>query len=357
MLINIILFVFLLSVIVLIHEFGHFISAKLFNVYVQEFSIGMGPKIFSKKGKETEYSIRALPIGGFVAMAGDDSNETIETQVDTTNIPHERCLDNIHPIKRIIVMSAGIIMNFVLAIVIVSMIYLSFGQISVAGKPIVEDVYEDYPAYGLIEKGDYISSIEFANGYKISPKDFDELSTFMATYDGVGEVTFTLIRDNQELSVKLTPVFDEELSSYMIGIRTPEREIVKVNFFNSFKYGFDYLVNITKITLIALLGLFRGVGFDNLSGPVGVYQATSQAISMGFITYLNLMAVLSVNIGLMNALPLPILDGGRILLLIIEKIIHRPISKKVQSLIMSFSAALLVVLVLLVTFKDILKLL
>ena len=115
MLKTIILFILLLSVIIIIHEFGHFIAAKLFNVYVQEFSIGMGPKLFSRKGKETEYSLRALPIGGFVAMAGDSSDEKIETQVDTTNIPKERCLDSIHPLKRIIIMAAGIIMNFVLA--------------------------------------------------------------------------------------------------------------------------------------------------------------------------------------------------------------------------------------------------
>lgn len=356
MLLNIILFVLLLSVIVLIHEFGHFITAKLFNVYVQEFSIGMGPKVFSKKGKETEYSIRALPIGGFVAMAGDESNESVETQVDTTNIPKDRCLNNIHPLKRVVVMSAGIIMNFVLAIVIVSMVYLSFGQISVAGKPVVEDVLENYPAYGKIEKGDYIKEIEFTNGYKISPRDFDEISTFLAAYDGVGEITFTIDRNGENVMVVLTPVYNEEMSSYMVGIQSAHRELVKINFFNSFKYGFDYLINITKITLVALLGLFRGVGFENLGGPVAVYQVTSQAVSMGLITYLNLMAILSVNIGLMNALPLPILDGGRIVLLIIESIIKRPISKKVQNFIMSLSAALLILLVILITFKDIMKL-
>lgn len=357
MLLNIILFVLLLSVIVLIHEFGHFITAKLFNVYVQEFSIGMGPKIFAIKGKETQYTLRALPIGGFVAMAGDESNEAVETQVDTTAIPHDRCLNNIHPLKRTIVMAAGIIMNFVLAIFIISMIYLSFGQISVAAKPVVEEVYENYPAYGKIEKGDYIKSIEFTNGYKISPKDFDEFSTFMSTYDGVGDVTFTIERNGELIEVDLKPVFDQEMSSYVIGIQTPKREVVKLNFFNSFKYGFDYLVNITKITLVALLGLFRGVGFNNLSGPVGVYQVTSQAISMGFITYMNLMAILSMNIGLMNAIPLPILDGGRILLLLIESIIRKPISKKVQNLIMSLSAALLILLVIFITYKDIMKLL
>ena len=116
-------------------------------------------------------------------------------------------------------------------------------------------------------------------------------------------------------------------------------------------------MNITKITLVALLGLFRGVGFNNLSGPVGVYQVTSQAISMGFITYMNLMAILSMNIGLMNAIPLPILDGGRILLLLIESIIRKPISKKVQNLIMSLSAALLILLVIFITYIDIMKLL
>lgn len=357
MLKTIILFILLLSVIIIIHEFGHFIAAKLFNVYVQEFSIGMGPKLFSRKGKETEYSLRALPIGGFVAMAGDSSDENIETQVDTTNIPKERCLDSIHPLKRIIIMAAGIIMNFVLAIFLVSMIYLSFGQISAAPKPIIDQVNEGYPAYDAgLKAGDYITHIEFENGYAISPNDFDELTTFMSTYDGKGEVTFTVNRDGENIELSLTPVYDEESQRYLIGIMTPEREIVNINFFNCFKYGFNYLVNVTKITLVALFGIFRGVGLDNLSGPIGVYQATSQAVEMGALTYINLMAVLSVNIGLMNALPLPILDGGRIVIVLIETIIRRPISKKVQEAIMSASSILLFILVLFVTFKDIIKL-
>ena len=178
----------------------------------------------------------------------------------------------------------------------------------------------------------------------------------MSTYDGKGEVTFTVNRDGENIELSLTPVYDEESQRYLIGIMTPEREIVNINFFNCFKYGFNYLVNVTKITLVALFGIFRGVGLDNLSGPIGVYQATSQAVEMGALTYINLMAVLSVNIGLMNALPLPILDGGRIVIVLLETIIRRPISKKVQEAIMSASSILLFILVIFVTFKDIIKL-
>lgn len=350
---TLLLFILLLSLIVVVHEFGHFITAKLFNVYVQEFSLGMGPKLWSKKGKETEYCLRALPIGGFVAIAGDNSDSKIETQVDTTNIPKERCLDGIHPIKRIIIMMAGIIMNMFLAIFIVSMIYLSFGNVIDSGKPIAEVVQEGYPAYEAgMKDGDLIKRITLKNGYSISPNNYEEYNTFMLVYDGKDPITFTVDRDGEKIDLEIMPNYDEETGRYLIGIYMPERTVVETNIFNCWKYGFKYLINIVKITLVSIAGLFRGVGVESLSGPVGVYEATEEAIQVDFTTYLCLIAILSINIGLVNALPLPILDGGRIVFVIYEWITKKKISKKFEGMAMQISAIVLIGLVVLVTLKD-----
>lgn len=354
---TILLFIIMLSVIIIIHEGGHFIAAKAFNVYCHEFSIGMGPKIFSKKGKETIYSIRALPFGGYVAMAGEkDENPGGENYSDE-NIPKERTLSGVHPVKRIIIMASGIIMNFVLALVLVSMLFLNAGQAAVSPDARIAKVETDYPAYKAgIKVDDLITGASFDNGYKIAPKSFTELSDFLSLYDGNGNVHLTIERNGEELNINVKPVYDETSASYRIGISSYEYKSVDVNFFNCWKHGFDYLVEMTKLILMTLLGLFRGVGLDNLSGPVGVYQVTKEAVNYGYETYINLIAVISLNVGLFNALPLPVFDGGRILLTVIEMVRGKPLNKEVENKIMIISTMVLFAFVILVTFKDIFNL-
>lgn len=347
----------MLVAILTIHEFGHFVAAKAFGVYCYEFSIGMGPKLFERKGKETKFCIRALPIGGYVAMAGDDdSNPDIEKP--EIEIPKERTLPGIAPLKRIVVMAAGVIMNFVLAIVIVSIIFLSNGVTTEAPKPVIDKITEGMPAQKAgLEKGDLIKKAYLENGYSISPKSFEELSTFLSLYDGKGNITFEVQRDEENLIIRMKPVFDETEQRYLVGIQSPGYEVVEVNGSNFLKYTFDYIGEILKFTVMTLIGLFRGVGLNNVSGPIGIYQVTEEAVSYGISSYLSLIALISINVAAFNLVPLPIFDGGRILLTIIEMVIGRPLNRKAETAIMTASLAVILMLVIYTTFNDIIKVL
>lgn len=356
LLLTIILFIVLLSVIVIIHELGHLIAAKAFGVYCQEFSIGMGPKLFSKKGKETEFSIRALPFGGFVAMAGDTDND-LETKVDTANIPKERTLPGIAKYKRIIIMLAGIIMNVVLALVICSLIILYNGSYAKSPAAVVGDVMADSPAERAgLKSGDKIVEARFDElNISSRPSDFEDFIAFTTGHD---DDTLTIVyeRDGKTNEVSLKKEYVQEVGEEQYGIYATASEVADVNIINCWYYGFDYLAFATRTIFMALGQLFVGQGLENLSGPVGVFEVTSQAVDQGFESYLLLVALISLNVGIFNALPLPILDGGRVLILLIEAVIRRPLSEKAINALMYVSLFVILGLFVFVTFQDILRL-
>lgn len=356
---TIILFILMLTAIISIHEFGHFITAKLFGVYVFEYSIGMGKKLFSRKGKETVFSIRLLPIGGYCSMAGDNDNEieaNPEIDVDIKDIPFNRTLLGIAKWKKIIILLAGVFMNFVLALIITSMIFLSNGKYVQSPKPIINEVYVNYPAANAgILKDDEVIKIELENGYSIKPTTFNDVSTLLSAYES-GDITFTINRNNEIKEIKVTPIYNEDEGRYIVGITSYEGEIIDINFFNSFKFGFLYLISMAKLIWTTLIGLFRGVGLNNLSGPIGIYNATSEAVSYGFKNYLLLAGILSLNVGIFNLIPIPALDGGRVVLTIIEALIRKPIPKKVESVIMTISVLIFVLIMVFATGNDIFRL-
>lgn len=356
---TIILFVILLSTIVSIHELGHLIAAKIFGVYCKEYAIGMGPKIYSHQFKETEFSIRALPLGGFVAMAGDNEN-SLETKVDTTNIPIERTLPGISKWKRIIIMLAGIFMNFVLAIVIYSLIILGNGQYSKDSKPAIEAIVADSPASNSsLQAGDIITKIEFDNGALLSPKSYTEITVFTSTYyDGVGPWHISVTRNNKKEIIDVIPNYNDLEQRYIIGIqfKNEPTDIVDINILNCFVYGFDYAFLMLRIIFTSLVSLFKGIGLDQLSGPVGIYQTVETVADYGAVYYLQLIAMISINVGAFNALPLPIFDGGRVLLTLIEVVIGKPLSKDAEELVMKISMAVLLTLFIYVSFNDVIKL-
>ena len=351
---TLIYFILLLSIIVIIHEFGHLLAAKAFNVYCQEFSVGMGPEIYRHKGKETDFVLRLLPLGGFVAMAGDNDN-ALETDVDETDIPFERTLKGISPIKRIIVMLAGVFNNFLLGLLIISMILLANGSYQKAPEPRIASIAIDSPAeIAGFKENDLITKVAY-KGTDIKPIDFSEMSLFIASYDGDGELVFTVERDGSVIDLTVKPLYKQEENRYLIGVTAVDGETIKINFFNSFYYGFLYCISLLKSIFISLIQLLHGLGLDNLSGPVGIYQATGEAASYGLISYLVMMAVISLNIGLMNLLPLPILDGGRVLLTLIEMIIGHPLDKKFEEALMTASLILMLFLFIFTTYRDILR--
>lgn len=347
---NIIYFVLVLSVIVIVHEVGHLLTAKLFHVYCYEFAIGMGPKLFSIQGKETKYSVRLIPIGGFVSMAGEDEQEFHPDVV----VPANRTIKGIAPWKKIIVMSAGVIMNFILCWVIISGILMNTGAYGLSPKPVVDSIVENSPAEAAgFQVGDEIKKIVFEDGTVIKPKDFDDILIFTQTYDGM--MTYTVQRDSQLLDLSVRGVKNED-NLFLVGIGIPARTVVKINPLNAWYYSADYTVDLTSSIIKSLGRLVMGNGLDQLSGPVGIYQVTAQQASMGIENLLILVAMFSLNVGIFNLIPIPILDGGRILITIGEWISGKELNKKAEAAMMSIGLALMVALFVFATWQDILRL-
>lgn len=290
-------------------------------------------------------------------MAGDSEN-ALETTADTTDIPFERTLPGIKPWKRIIVMLAGIFMNIVLALLIYGLTICFNGSYGVAGKPLIVEVNADSPAERCgLKADDIVLNIAFDNGMSLSPDSYVEVSAFTSAYDGNGQWEVTVLRGKDKKTFELTPEYSEEYGRYMIGITFADSyEYVDTNIFNCWKYAIDYIGFVLKLTISAFKGIFSKSGLNNLSGPVGIYSTVAETSSYGAGYYLQLIALLSLNVGVFNALPLPIFDGGRVVLTLAEVVLGRPIDKKMENAIMTACLILLVGMMILVTYNDILKL-
>lgn len=346
-------FVVLLGIIVTIHELGHFVAAKFFGVYCGEFSIGMGPKLFSIQGKETKYSLRLLPFGGFVQMAGE-TDSGIEGVVDV-EVPLNRSIKGIARWKQIIVMLAGIFMNFLLAWVLFTGIIMNQGLSETLDIPAVGSVMENSPAEAAgFQEGDTILAIEYNDGEIIKPESFTSMSAANMGNESKERV-YTVERGNDILTIVVTPQYFEDQDAYLIGISAPVK-IYTPGIFESIKYGFVTMGEIASEIFNSVLGLFRGQNLDQLSGPIGIYSVTEQQAALGIANYLWLIAVLSLNVGIFNAIPLPVMDGGRALLAIVEIIRGKPISEKLEQGMMMAGIMVLMTLMLYATGMDLLRL-
>ncbi len=350
---NIIYFLLLLSIIVIIHEAGHLIAAKSFGVYCYEFSFGMGPLLWKKKTKETQYSLRLLPIGGYVAMAGETDGD--EAYPDVV-VPDDRRLNHKKPWQKIIIMLAGVFMNFVLAWVIFSLYLLSIGSFYQSPKAIVVGVMQDSPAQlAGFQEGDVIVEIQKEDGSSVKPDTYLDMQVFSSGYSGVE--TYTVKRGDETVTIAVTPQYNEETETYMIGIQAPKGNETIVNLVNCWGYGFQEMGSITRLMLTTIAGLiFHGSGMDQMSGPVGIYQAAGTYAAMGFGSFMFLVAQLSLNVGIFNLLPLPVLDGGQVVITVIEWIFHRELNTKVKTIIMLACWVVLIGLMLFVTWNDIARL-
>ncbi|MBP3891067.1 MAG: RIP metalloprotease RseP [Solobacterium sp.] len=350
---TIIYFLLLLTVIICIHELGHLLTAKLFGVYCYEYSFGMGPALFQKKGKETIYSIRAIPIGGFVSMAGEPDGDAAYPDVV---VPDHRRLTNIAPWKRIIVLLAGVTMNFLLAFFLFSMVVLAQGAYVESPKPIIQVVMPDSPAEKAgLQAGDIITQVMLEDGTSLQPETFTDIQLFFSANEGEPE-TYVVLRDGKEITYTITPNYIEEEARYIIGIQAQAGTYVETNLFNCWKYGLQEMWTITKLMFTTIMRLFRGRGLNQLSGPVGIYNATETVVSYGLISYLFLVAQLSLNVGIFNLLPLPVLDGGQVVFTLGEWITGRPLNQNVKLALMSLTWVLLIGMMLFVTWNDISRL-
>ena len=415
---TVIAFIFMFGLLVSVHEWGHLIFAKRAGMLAREFAIGFGPKIFSTTKNETLYTVRLLPIGGYVRVAGDDP-EIIELkpghhiglefndagkvkqiivnnkdkhpnahliEVESIDLDHELYIagyeigdettvhrfdvdrnaffimdereTQIAPFdrqfasktvgQRAMQLFAGPMMNFILAIVI--FIILGLVQGVPTDRALIGEVEPDSPAEaaGLLA-GDEVIAIE---GNKI-----EKWTEFTATVQKSPETAldFTILRDGKETNLTVTPkeLQVEEETIGQVGVKLAFEK----SFIGTFKYGFTQTYETTKLIITNLAMLVTGqLSLDMLSGPVGIYDATDQVVQTGFMNFLMWTAMLSINLGIINLVPLPALDGGRLLFVGIEAVRGKPIDPQKEGFVHVIGFALLMLLMLVVTWNDIQRL-
>lgn len=346
---TILILVFILGIIILVHEFGHFIWAKKFGVHIYEFSIGMGPIIFSHKGKKDKinYNIRAIPIGGFVSMAG-------EVYDDDDKVKKDKLLCNKPWYQRLIIMVAGVTNNFILALILLFVGALIWGGNTL--KPIIDEAVEGYPMKEAgITSGDRITKI---NGYKVSTWDIAQIVLNMK--NDKDYYTFEVAHqdgsiDTYEIKPKTEKdeATGEERKVFGVTVAT---ETTK-NVWDCLKYSFQKFGSIVHSMWLTITGLFTGkISLKALSGPVGIYQVVDVSLGYGLDYIFYLIALLSINVGFINILPFPAFDGGHVLFILIEKIKGSPVNQKIENICHTVGFILLLILMIWITIQDIIRL-
>ena len=332
----VILALLLLGVLIMAHEAGHFFAARATGLAVQEFSMGMGPLLAKWKSKKgTQFSFRLLPIGGFCQFYGEDQDE-----IDP------RTFNNQPVWKRALTVISGPAMNFAVAL-LVTVLYLSALGL-MTSVPRVGEVEANAAAAGLMA-GD---TLVLVNGHA---GDINETVAEIASSGGA-PVTLTIERGGEDMEITVTPFYDEELARYRVGFSFAQ-ERVRVPIWQSVPFSVSYNIESVRLIGQTLKNLiFKGEGVSDVTGPVGTVYVIQEVTQQGGIDmYLELLALISVNLGVMNLLPIPGLDGSRLLFLMAEAIRRKPVRRELEGAIHGAGFALLMGLMLVLTYKDIVQ--
>jgi len=330
--------IIILLLLIFVHETGHLISAKLTGVRVNEFALGMGPKIFGFTRGETKYSLRVIPFGGYCALEGED---------DDSEDPHS--FGNKPARIRALVLFSGSLMNVLLAIVLLSMVIFSVGL----PTRVISSVGEETPAFSDgLRAGDELLSI---NGMAVEGwDDIAPILSEIASSEMAGETPLTLevLRDGSKQTIR-TNFYTDENGALKLGI-SPKFGRSFTFFFKSFGYGAQATVMMSKLMYEVLGELVSGkTGLDQLTGPVGIVVTVGDTAQYGFIYLLQLTALISLNLGIVNLLPFPALDGGRLIFLLIRKVTGRAITNEIEGRVHLIGIIVLFGFMALITFQDI----
>jgi len=341
--------IIVIGILVLVHEFGHYVTAKYFNVKVLKFSIGFGPKIFGVKGKETEYLISSVPLGGYVKLYGEDDKDEIFEERD-------RAFSTQSPLRKIAIVFAGPFFNFLFAFFVFFLIN-TIGYKTVSTK--IGDVKEKYPAYNAgIKKDDRILKIN-----DISVKTWEDISKIIKSKDG-SELTLEVQRNNQILIFKLKPVlestkniFGEDTKIPVLGIISSD-ELISIShpIHKSITRSFSQVYELTKMTLITIVKLIqRVIPVSSLGGPIMITKLAGETAKTGATSLILFMALLSVNLAVLNLLPIPILDGGHIILFSFELITGKKVSERFKEVYTYVGMFIIILLTITVFYNDIMR--
>lgn len=356
---TLLLFLLILSLLVFVHEFGHFIAAKKAGIEVEEFGFGLPPRVWGKKVGETLYSINALPIGGFVKLYGEDGSPS--SRQGGTSASRGKAYFQVPLWRRLTVLLAGVTMNLLLAIVCFSILYFVWGIPTKTGKVIIEGVSQNSPAFiSGIKEGDQIISID---GTKLLKSE----DLINLTKEKAGkEINLEIKRGgNQVLILQIIPRTKPPQGEGPLGVAVSDTEFKKYPFYqmpflgvreglkDSFAWGKNVL---SALSMMLSSLILHGKVPEDIAGPVGIYQITGQAAKAGWLAVLQFVGILSVNLAVMNILPLPALDGGRLVFLAYEAVFKKKANPKVEMWVNQIGMILLLSLMALITANDIMRL-
>lgn len=361
MLLTIVSFIVILSILVLVHEFGHFLTAKKFGIKVEEFGIGFPPRAFGKKIGETIYSVNWLPVGGFVKLFGEDDAGGGKPQI--RNSKSEIRNEDVgraffaRPLwQRMTVVVAGVVMNFFLAVVIISVLFATKGVAVPTEKVVITAINSNSPAkMAGIKVDDRILRIN-GNAIKETKVFIDETKKYKGR-----EIKLTVQRDGREFDVMLTPREKFPKGEGPMGVAISNIEIKKYSWWQAPIYG---TIEAGKFSWIIVQGLgtmvydfvTTGAKPEGVAGPVGVAQLTGKAVQVGWVATLWFVSLLSLNLAVLNILPIPALDGGRFFFMVIEMVTRKKVSPRYEALAHAVGLVLLLGLMALITAVDISRL-
>lgn len=351
MITTIIATIIVLGVLIFVHELGHFLAAKLARVCVLTFSLGFGPKLLGKKVGETQYQISMVPLGGYVKMVGEEAGEAIPPEL------RDRSFSSQSVRSRMGIVFAGVFFNFIFAV-------LAFIVIFMVGMPTllpeIGDVKPDYPAYQAgLQKGDRILEI---NGSAI--RRWDDLARIIQESGG-RPLLLRVERDQKSFSVSVIPrilsqknLFGEDIQVGIIGISPSGNSFIESH--GPFTAAYRAVVQcwrITELTVMSIIKIFEGkVSAKTIGGPILIAQMAGQQAKAGWLSLLLFMAVISINLVVLNLLPIPVFDGWHILLFLVEGVTGKPVSLKLRERAQQVGIFLIILLMLMVFYNDISRL-
>ena len=346
---SILSFIIVLGVLIFFHEFGHFLIARLFGVGVEKFSLGFGPRLIGKKVGITDYRISAIPLGGYVKMVGEEPDAEIAPEDIGLSFTHK------HVAKRMLIVAAGPVFNILLAVLIFFSIFLISGTFVL--KPSVGSVKQGSPAFAAgLEKGDLIIAI---NESEIN--SWDEMAEIINASKGQkiklgvrrGELTRSFMLAPEQVTTK--NIFGEDVQRYIIGITASGESYSKeMNFFQAFSESMIQTYRVTELMVVIIAKLIMGdISTDTLGGPIMIAQMAGDSAKAGIGSLISFIALISVNLAIINLLPIPVLDGGHLLFFSIEALKGRPVSIKVREIAQQVGLFILILLMILVFYNDI----